>query len=1177
MKKRLISILLTLVLVLTLMPAVRVEADDPFSGIKNTTTVVHFDDKDWYLIPNNDDDNTVTLLTKECVAASAYNENHYFVDYSNSTIKTAVDTYYNGSISAGAKAAVSGGGMFLLTADQASMIDIDVRKCQQYSDPNYWWLCSPHDGSTYQAKAVDSDYGYYDADMPVDMVLGVRPALKLNLEKVVFDSGSKTFSLKTTLGTGAMANPSEPANKDTPWRGSYVYYGSYSGQPVKYRVLAHSTSRFGGNTMFLDCDTVLFDHKFRNDYEAADANQWSASDVRTKLNNAEDADSFLNKGFNAVERAAIAESTIVEHEFADFVTGKAKSWFGRTHVEDDKKYYTPLEGDRIFLLDVEDVLNTAYGYSDNCGFPESGTPLYEIVDNHKKSGSTYWSLRSPESDDSSGVALVEEKGCVGGGYVEFGRGVSPAFNINLSSVIFSSLVSGTSGQAGAEYKLTLKDPGLTIVAGAVPVEGIPNKYLIPYDITDNSDSADPTQVSVVVTDKPWTENGWSENTTLLQYTKLDGLSGTGTFTLDSSITGTWGIDFHVYVLAEDVNAGNATDYASAPLEIAPTSYLLKFDAYDGIGLMASMNVCDNDMFTFPACEFTAPAGKPFDHWEMSGVNGLFYPDKPGQNEVKITSSCADSYGLITVTAKWKDLPAATVTTLPTAKDLTYTGSAQDLVTAGSASNGTMQYAIGTNATTSPTTGWSETIPKETAAGTYYVWYRAKGDGTTYLDSTPEYVTVTIKSSSGGGSGGGYTPTPPTPPKPPTPPTPVEKYTTPSTSENSIKVSAEIKNGTATLGEIKAEDIKKITDALGDKSENATLLIDLSGAKSEVNSLVLSTATMEVLAKAIEGNENLESVTIKLSNAEVVIDGLALVEIAKQAKGDSIKLVVEEAKDLSTAQKEALSDYDAVSVFSVYFESDGTMIHDFNGGTVILSVKFEPEDGRDPKHYHIYYLSGLGDMTRHLTRWIKGFLQFLTGHCSDFVIVYDEKLENETSKGDDWTETEYLPNGVTKDEDGSYSFYDPDLGTVPLSEEVLTGGLVHRMYNPNSGEHFYTVSDEERDILISAGWIYESEDGFTGPAASEDTLPVYRLYNPNGNDHHFTLDRDEAIGLKEAGWIYEGVVFYAYDSRNGIPVYRVYNPNSGHHFFTTDKKEFDFLVTLGWIYEGIAWYAVTDSI
>ena len=39
---------------------------------------------------------------------------------------------------------------------------------------------------------------------------------------------------------------------------------------------------------------------------------------------------------------------------------------------------------------------------------------------------------------------------------------------------------------------------------------------------------------------------------------------------------------------------------------------------------------------------------------------------------------------------------------------------------------------------------------------------------------------------------------------------------------------------------------------------------------------------------------------------------------------------------------------------------------------------------------------------------------------------------------------------------------PQEATVPM----------HRLYNPNSGEHFYTGSVEERDMLVSAGWIYE---------------------------------------------------------------------------------------------------------
>ncbi len=87
--------------------------------------------------------------------------------------------------------------------------------------------------------------------------------------------------------------------------------------------------------------------------------------------------------------------------------------------------------------------------------------------------------------------------------------------------------------------------------------------------------------------------------------------------------------------------------------------------------------------------------------------------------------------------------AATVTKAPTAKSLTYTGSAQELVTAGEATGGTMQYALGTDATTAPTSGWGTAIPTGTDAGTYYVWYKAVGDAD-HADSDPKCVEVTIE-------------------------------------------------------------------------------------------------------------------------------------------------------------------------------------------------------------------------------------------------------------------------------------------------------------------------------------------------------------------------------------------------------------------------------------------------
>ena len=61
----------------------------------------------------------------------------------------------------------------------------------------------------------------------------------------------------------------------------------------------------------------------------------------------------------------------------------------------------------------------------------------------------------------------------------------------------------------------------------------------------------------------------------------------------------------------------------------------------------------------------------------------------------------------------------------------------------------------------------------------------------------------------------------------------------------------------------------------------------------------------------------------------------------------------------------------------------------------------------------------------------------------------------------------------------------------------TAQVMYRLYNPNSGEHFYTADVSERDAVAAAGWSYEGE-GWTAPTVS--STPVYRLYS--GTDHHY---------------------------------------------------------------------------
>lgn len=137
------------------------------------------------------------------------------------------------------------------------------------------------------------------------------------------------------------------------------------------------------------------------------------------------------------------------------------------------------------------------------------------------------------------------------------------------------------------------------------------------------------------------------------------------------------------------------------------------------------------------------------------------------------------------------------------------------------------------------------------------------------------------------------------------------------------------------------------------------------------------------------------------------------------------------------------------------------------------------------------------------------------------------------------------------------------------------GPVYRLYNPNSGEHVYTMGLTEKNNLVHLGWGYEgvlADSYYNYPGVSYTKIPVYRLYNAQSGQHLYTKNTYEVSSLITKGWANEGIVFY--DSSNCTlksvtPVYRLYNPNSSQHFFTNDINESNYLTNLGWNYEGEA--------
>jgi len=145
------------------------------------------------------------------------------------------------------------------------------------------------------------------------------------------------------------------------------------------------------------------------------------------------------------------------------------------------------------------------------------------------------------------------------------------------------------------------------------------------------------------------------------------------------------------------------------------------------------------------------------------------------------------------------------------------------------------------------------------------------------------------------------------------------------------------------------------------------------------------------------------------------------------------------------------------------------------------------------------------------------------------------------------------------------------GMMELDSRIDSGRTeMFRLYNPNSGEHFYTKDSNEKNSLVAYGWKYEGV-GWTAPSSGD---AVYRLYNANAGDHHYTMDENEKNALVNLGWKYEGIGWYS-DTNKSIPLYRQYNPNAkaGSHNYTTDRNEATALVSYGWKDEGIAWYGV----
>ena len=212
--RKLLSFLLTLAMVIGLVPGMSLTAyaaTDTYTALKNNATVVQFNGYNWYIIEDNSTsatEGTVTLLAADNgFGLSKFSDSNSNA-YSSSKIKVALDlmTAEGGAFAGVADAiadtdltdvSVTGAKLYLLSTSEAGNLNQTILEYNYPgADRGKYWLRSPGNDDS-SAAFVRGQLGHVvEIGDPVERVAGVRPALKLNLSKVTFDSTSKTFSLK---------------------------------------------------------------------------------------------------------------------------------------------------------------------------------------------------------------------------------------------------------------------------------------------------------------------------------------------------------------------------------------------------------------------------------------------------------------------------------------------------------------------------------------------------------------------------------------------------------------------------------------------------------------------------------------------------------------------------------------------------------------------------------------------------------------------------------------------------------------------------------------------------------------------------------------------------------------------------------------------------------------------
>ena len=277
---------------------------------------------------------------------------------------------------------------------------------------------------------------------------------------------------------------------------------------------------------------------------------------------------------------------------------------------------------------------------------------------------------------------------------------------------------------------------------------------------------------------------------------------------------------------------------------------------------------------------------------------------------------------------------------------------------------------------------TEAANYSTLTGTIVLWAKPSSGGGAVAPAptTPDTDVVTEKDSQTGGSEGSDTTTKTTV---------KESRTETAKNEQGQTVS---KTTASVSKETAAELVRQATEHKSDTVEitvkSGTTAAEANGVKS--TELAIPKTAVEEIAK----NTNADLV-IKTDSSEVTLDNKTLETIAKEAKGDTVRIVVNENTKLTEAQKPAEKIIgEKGKLFDLAASIGEKLIHHFGGGKAHVTLPMpEKLKGKDVLVIYIDD-NGLCKILNHSVEKIgaEDYIRFTTTHFSTFAVVDKDEAE-----------------------------------------------------------------------------------------------------------------------------------------------------------------------------------------